>query len=143
MADIQKHFRTSSRGLGPLKGLNGCYVRKRDRGRGTREQVMLGGRGLPDETRENSMVGEHDDQQASRAPVGRVEHANTAPRVAAEEQARQAQALHHVLRLGLLGPRHMGMVACTSRQGGALADEETVWRGLCHRDFGILYRADR
>ena len=54
----------------------------------------------------------------------------------------QADALRHVM--GYLGPRGLGQVACASRQTRRLiTEEERVWKSLCYRDFGILYRADR
>ena len=53
-----------------------------------------------------------------------------------------AEALRMVM--AFLGPRDMGRIACTSRQGGMLmAGEESVWKAFCYRDFGILHRADR
>ena len=52
-------------------------------------------------------------------------------------------ALRKIVVLGLLGPRQMGRVACTSRLGNTLSEDQDVWRSLCLRDFGILYRADR
>ena len=51
------------------------------------------------------------------------------------------EMLRHIMPY--LGPRDMGRVACTSRQGGVITEEDSVWKALCYRDFGILYRADR
>jgi len=63
-----------------------------------------------------------------------------ADRAVAAVDGPQADALRMVL--SYLGPRHMGRIACTSRQGGALTAEDSVWKALCYRDFGILHRAD-
>jgi hypothetical protein len=57
------------------------------------------------------------------------------------EPAAQADALRYVMRY--LGPRGLGQVACAARQARRLAEDETVWKALCYRDFGILFRADR
>lgn len=53
----------------------------------------------------------------------------------------QAEALRYVMRY--LGPRGLGQVACAARQARRLAENEAVWKALCYRDFGILFRADR
>lgn len=56
-------------------------------------------------------------------------------------QASDAIAL--AIARGFLGPQTIGRVACVSRQAGALMEDDNVWKALCRRDFGILYRADR